>query len=96
MIKKTLAIITGVSVIALFAVVGNAQAWTVEDCPTPETHPDCLQYFPSPSPTVEPTVEPSATPSPYDKDDDQGRGDGPTGPQAAPKLPATGYGAYQR
>lgn len=66
-----------------FGFVSVANAWTVEDCPTAETHPDCVQYFPSPSPTVEPTVTPTATPD--------GRGPGPEG-QPAPLLPNTGYG----
>lgn len=60
---KKLLLIAGLAVTLSLAVAGSAQAWTEEDCPTPETHEDCLQFFPSPTPEVSPTP----------------KGDGPTG-----------------
>lgn len=55
-------ILAALAAFGLIAVPASALAWTQEECPTPETHPDCLQYFPSPTPT--PTVEPTASPTP--------------------------------
>lgn len=54
---------------AYFISAQSVQAWGPQDCPTPETHPDCLQFFPSPTPVASPI----ASPTPDTK------GDGPTG-----------------
>lgn len=63
---------------AYFLTSQTVQAWSEQDCPTPETHPDCLQYFPSPSPTPSPVASATATPDT--------KGDGPTGPTFVPNT----------